>query len=446
MSLLESIPCLGERPFMVSSGRCYTYSDLAREIERLATLLEGKSIRPGQVVAITGAYNFSSAAWFLALAANRCMVVPLVGTAPTDVEARIKEAVAEWVVAGSGSRFDVQSSKLASRECHPLVLRLRETGHAGLILFSSGSTGQAKGMLHDLDRLVGSYPVRKARCLRVLAFMALDHIGGIDTFFRAIASGSCLVVPEERSPEAISEVIEEQGVEVLPATPTFLNLMLLSDACRGRDLSSLKIIGFGAEQMPPAVLHRLQEIFPRVRFQQKFGTSETNAVRTVNKESDPLWMRIDDPAVEWRIVEGELWLKTPSRILGYINHESDRLRADGWYRTGDLVEEDGEGYFRIVARQESTINVGGEKVLPGEVEAVVREVPDVRDCRIFGTPNPLMGEVVGAEIVTGNEGGEKELIRSIRRHCRQQLAPYKVPVKIAVVDEIGMTERFKKRV
>ena len=441
MQLSKSISAHGQAPFMVYGGVAFTYGDLEREMGRVGEILAAHAVGPGEVVAMTGTYDFSAGVWFLALAAWKAIVVPLVGGDPHEVAARMGESGAAWVV---------KDGKLSP--CQPPPgqrledgLRAKLGARAGLILFSSGSTGRAKGMLHDLDTLIDSYPVGRRSGLRVLAFMGIDHVGGIDMFLRGIASGACLVVPRERSPEAVCRLIEEARVDVLPTTPSFLNLILLSGAHRGRDLASLKIIGFGAERMAPAVLERLRKVFPQVCFQQKFGTSETNAVRTVTKTSDPLWMRIDDDGVDWKIVDQELWLKTPSRILGYLNYESDRLAADGWYRTGDLVEEDGGGFFRIVGRRESMINVGGEKVVPGEVEVVIAELGAVRDCRVFGQENPLVGQVVMAEIVLAEGVEEKEAVRAVRKHCRERLAPFKVPVRIRPVAEIGMTERFKRK-
>lgn len=426
---------------MIYGGDVFTYQDLGREMARVQGVLRTHAVEPGQVVALTGPYDFSTGVWFLALAARQVIAVPLVGGNPKEVEARLAESGAEWVVR-EGELHGRQASPLQSQE---QSLRARLGERAGLILFSSGSTGKAKAMLHDLDTLIASYPPGRHPGLRVLAFMGLDHIGGIDMFLRGIASGACLVVPQERSPEAVCRLIEEARVDVLPTTPSFLNLMLLSGAYREHDLGSLKIIGFGAERMAPTVLRRLMEAFPEVSFQQKFGTSETNAVRTVSKPSDPLWMRIDDGGVDWKIVDQELWLKTPSRILGYLNCESDQLAADGWYRTGDLVDEDGEGYFRIFGRRESMINVGGEKVVPGEVEAAISELEAVRDCRVFGQENPMVGQVVEAEVVLVDGADEKETVRALRKHCRERLAPHKVPVKIHPVQEIGMTDRFKRK-
>ena len=95
-----------------------------------------------------------------------------------------------------------------------------------------------------------------------------------------------------------------------PAPPTFLNLLILSESYKSYDLGSLQIIGFGAEQMPESLYLRIKEIFPGVRLQQKFGTSETNAIRVRNHATDNLYMKIDDPNIQYKIIDGELWLKS----------------------------------------------------------------------------------------------------------------------------------------
>ena len=132
---------------------------------------------------------------------------------------------------------------------------------------------------------------------------------------------------------------------------------------------------------------------------QTFGTSETGITHTTSKSSDSTLLKLDDPEVEHQIVDGELWLRSRTQILGYLNHASTAFTADGWFKTGDLVEPAPDGFLRIAGRRSELINVGGEKVLPGEVEAVLLEMPEIADALVGGEPNAITGQMVVARVV-----------------------------------------------
>ena len=137
-----------------------------------------------------------------------------------------------------------------SRNRVGLGTRLRR--HAGLVLFSSGSTGQPKGVVHDLSRLLAKYQTRR-HCYRTLAFLLFDHIGGLDTLFYSLSNGSCLVLCEEenRSPDGVCRLIQEHQVEVLPVAPSFLKLLSISGAYRRHDLSSAEAMFVAVERADP---------------------------------------------------------------------------------------------------------------------------------------------------------------------------------------------------
>lgn len=441
--LLERLEQLGEHPVLIDSKGTVTAAALAKTVHAYAEQAEAAGIRPGDACAIHGDFSESTIAWLLALFLGKAVVVPLTQHNPAELSDRYATASVRWVVTAS-SPEELAKAEAAPAEPHPLVRELVNRGHAGLILFSSGTTGKPKAMLHDLDRMLASYAVREPRELRLLVFLLFDHIGGLDTLFRALASGTTLIVPDARTPEAVAATIEKQRIQVLPASPTFLTLMLLSGVFERHDLSSLKIIGYGAEPMQEGVLKRLTEALPGVAFQQKFGTSETNAIRVTSAAPDSLLMRIDDPNAEYRIVDGELWLRTGTQILGYLNHETERFTEDGWFKTGDLVEEQEGGYFRITGRTEEVINVGGRKVLPGDVERVILAAPGVRDCMAYGMDNAITGQTVIAEVVPEQDCDPKILRKELLRNCREHLDAYKVPSKIKLVAAIAHSDRFKR--
>ena len=222
--------------------------------------------------------------------------------------------------------------------------------------------------------------------------------------------------------------------------------MLLSGTAQKHDLSTVEIIAYGAEAMPQKVLSRLAKAFPKAQLQQKFGTSETGTIRIKSVGNKSLFFRIEDSDIQWKIVEEELWLKTPSRALGYLNADDGGLEADGWYRTGDLVETDDHDNLRIIGRASAVINVGGQKVHPSEVEAILSEIQGIEAVSIYGMEAPITGSTVACEIVVSTNEGSRIWKRTIRNHCRGKLAPWKIPSSVKIVDSISVNMRMKKAV
>src|SRR5690606_3810396 len=193
---------------------------------------------------------------------------------------------------------------------------------------------------------------------RAITFLLFDHIGGINTLLYYLSNGGTIVTVQDRSAHAVCAAIERHRVQVLPTSPTFINLMLVSGAHRSFDLSSLELITYGTEVMPESTLARLNRELPHVQTQQTYGLSELGILRSKSKSSDSLWVKIGGEGFETRVVDGMLEIKAKSAMLGYLNAPSP-FTEDGWFKTGDAVEVDGE-YIRILGRKSELINVGGE--------------------------------------------------------------------------------------
>ena len=327
-----------------------------------------------------------------------------------------------------------------------LFARLRARGHPGLILATGGTTGAAKLVLHDLAVLLATVPVRLRKARRILPLMRFDHIGGLDIAWRALAAGHVLVGPPPAiTPEAVAATIERHAVEVLVATPSFLNLMLAADVHHRHTLGSLRTVPYGAEPMPAGLLEQLRLAWPQVRFVQRFGTSETGAL-PVAEAGDGLVLAATDAGFAWKLVEGEIWVRSPSCALGYLSGENGGFAADGWFRTGDLAERLPDGSVRIVGRREELINVGGEKVVPAEVEDVLHAHPHVADCRVYPERNALLGQVVAAELVwRGPETDPVAVKRALHEFAAGRLARHKLPATVRLVDVLATTDNLKKR-
>jgi acyl-coenzyme A synthetase/AMP-(fatty) acid ligase len=440
--LKQHIVSLVDRQFMTDRFGCYKYSDLSSQIDAYSVEIE-TLLSDGEVVAILADYSFYSVALFLALIEKKAIIVPVVSQSPTEIDKRVS-------VSGCSVIINIDCGMLRIRRTgnststHSLTSRLIKDHRSGLILFSSGITGEPKAMIHDLDALVNRYQGKKLKCLNILIFLMFDHIGGLNTLLNILATGSFMVVPASRKPDHIASLIQEHQVHILPASPTFLNMMLMDQVNDKYDLSSLKMVTYGTEPMPKSLLNKLKQLFPKVKLVQTFGTSETGIVQTSSLSSESLAIKLDDPNFEYKVVENELWLKSKTQILGYLNASMDSFTEDGWFQTGDLVEELPDGYIQIVGRNKEVINVGGLKVLPTEIESVLLGIDEVSDCIVYSEKSSIMGEVVVADVVLNCQLPPKDARQIIRKFCLSKLEEYKVPVRMNFVEKTSFNERFKK--
>ena len=442
--LLERFRDNADKIAIIDDGKSYTYGELLEGILDLSsTTLKGIK---NKVVAIIGGYSFYNIALFLALYENKNIIVPLVECNETA----LKESMADIKINAEILEFPnskFPNSKFPNLEFletndkkHAIIENLFRQNHAGLVLFSSGSTGKPKAMIHDLDTLISSFEAKKPRKLNMLLFLLFDHIGGINTLLNILATLSTAIIPRERNSDEICALIEKYKISVLPSNPTFLNLILMSNAYKKYDLSSLKMITYGTETMSESLLARLKATFKKVKFLQTFGTSETGILNTSSKSSNSTYIKLND--AEYKTINGELWIKSKTQILGYLNADMSAFK-DGWFKTGDLVLRDGE-YLKIVGRSKELINIGGKKALPSEIESVIMELENIADCVVYGEQNAITGQSVSCDVVLKSDMAKDELKKLIRSTCASKLERYKIPSKINVVEKIAFTNRFKK--
>ncbi len=425
---------------IVWRDRSYDYGWLLAETEEWGRRLGREGIEPGAVVIVEADFSPASVALLLALVERRTILVPLTSSVEAKKPELIETAEGEISITVEGDE-GATVRHLGRPATHEFHRRLRDLDHPGLVLFSSGSTGKSKGAVHDMTGLLEKFKVPR-QSLRTIAFLLYDHIGGVNTLLYTLSNVGCLVTVADRSPDAVLEAIERHRVELLPTSPTFVNLILLSEAHTRHDLGCLRTVTYGTEPMPESTLKRFHEAFPHIRLQQTYGLSEVGILRSKSRSSDSLWVKVGGEGFETRVVDGILQIKAQSAMLGYLNAPSP-FTADGWFDTGDEVEVDGE-YLRILGRRSEMINVGGEKVYPAEVEGVIQELDNVADVTVYGEPSAVTGKIVCARVKLRGPEGLREVTLRIRRHCRGRLEPYKVPVKVAIVEEATHSPRFKK--
>ena len=436
--ILDKFKSFNSKNAIVFEDRIYTYEEFVKQIKDYKDILDKHNIS-SKVVVILGDYSFYNLALFFALYENKNIIVPITSNIKKVQDDFIKESFCEIIIKTDEKNLLIQNLKTTFS--HNMIDNLREKNSSGLILFSSGSTGKPKAMIHNLDTLIDSFKDKKEKSMNMLVFLMFDHIGGLNTVFNALCMGACLIIPKIKDAKTICELIEKYKIMVLPSSPTFLNLILISEEYKNYDLSSLRMITYGTETMPQSLLLKLKEVFPKVKFLQTFGTSETGISTTSSKSSNSLFMKLEDINGEYKIVENELWLRSKTQVLGYLNASMDSFTSDGWFKTGDLVEVDGE-YIKIIGRAKEVINVGGQKVLPSEIESIILEMEEISDCMVYGEKNAITGQTVVCDVVLNKN--IENIKKRVRVFCKDRLEAYKIPTKVNVVDKTNFSDRFKK--
>ena len=379
-------------------------------------------------------------ALLLALINHSCVFVPITKSVLSKRDEFIEIAQGE-VLFTINELDEVSISKLPHIPNNEAYKILNKTRHPGLVLFFFFLTGKSTGALHDITSILEKFKIRR-HTLRAITFLLYDHIGGFNTLLYILSNAGLIVTLDDRNPENVLKAIENYKVELLPTSPTFINLILLSESYKRYDISSLKTVTYGTEPMPENTLHRFNELFPKIKLLQTYGLSEVGILRSKSKSSSSLWVKVGGEGYKTRIINDLLEIKAESAMLGYLNAPSP-FTKDGWFKTGDSVEVDGD-YIKILGRKSEIINVGGEKVYPQEVENVILGIENVSEVVVYGEKNPIVGNIVCAKIKLTNPE-EKKIIKSkIKKICGEKLQKFKVPVKIKFIEKAEYSSRFKK--
>jgi acyl-CoA synthetase (AMP-forming)/AMP-acid ligase II len=436
--VLDRLARFGDRTALTSDDSISTFADIRHRVGAWEARFDAAGVGR-QIVILGGDHSDASVGALFALFLRGAITVP--------VHRADRQRILEVAdLCGATAIVDAASGVVTPVTCsglpHPLVTELFASDGAGLVLLSSGSTGTPKAMLLSVDRLLERERLRTTFSPMVTAaFLRFDHIGGFNTLVHTLLTGGTLVTLSSRDAEDVCRQIERHRIELLPATPTFLNMLLIGEAHKGVDLSSLKLITYGTEVMPPSTLSALTAALPGVMFKQTYGLSETGILATKSRANDSVWMKLG-PGTAAKVVDGVLWVKTSSAMLGYLNAPSP-FDADGWLCTGDSVDVDGD-YIRVHGRREEIINVGGLKVFPAEVEDQLLRAPFVNDAVVWAKKNPVTGFIVAASIAMSAGVDRQDARHRILAHCRAHLDDFKVPRFIEFVDGPLHTERFKK--
>jgi acyl-CoA synthetase (AMP-forming)/AMP-acid ligase II len=360
------------------------------------------------------------------------IIVPLSPLTSGDHDYFFDTAMVNWVVSGG------RSEKIAEIRGNEFLDKLRSEGHAGLVLFSSGTTGRPKAILHDLTLFLKRFSTPRPT-LRTLAFLLFDHIGGINTLLHTLFNTGTVICTTNREIQNVIKLCHDFEIEVLPTTPTFLRLMLISGAIPKEIPRTLKLITYGTERMDEGTLKTISDLLPDVDLRQTFGMSELGILRVKSKSRESLFMKIGGEGVEWKVENNLLLIRSESRMLGYLNSPSP-FDGEGWYQTNDIVEVEDE-YIKVVGRNNDVVNVGGLKFLLSEVERVAHDHKEIELATAIARSNPLTGQHIelNVQVRKSSTVELEDLILYFSERLPTQMRPRRIQFT-----NIGIGHRHKK--
>lgn len=338
------------------------------------------------------------------------------------------------------------------------------------IFYTSGTTGQPKGVMVSTRRLLWSTAACWAPILdmdendRVLTPLPMFHIfSQTVAVLTPLATGASAHLMDRFSVSAAIDLLKSGRFTFFPAVPTMFHYILLEGGKYGKELfAGVRLCASAGAIMPATLSRDLEETFG-VQVIDGYGTTETSAMVTMNWPGEQrhagscglpipgLAARIIDPATGIDVAfgeEGELICRGPNMMLGYNRKPDETAKAirNGWYHTGDLARSDENGFLTVTGRLKEIIIRGGQNIAPAEVEETIVGLEDVMDCAVVGIAHETLGEVPCAFIVAHD--GRSVDPDAVKAHCAATLSSYKIPEEVRSIDQIprtgsGKIMRFK---
>jgi long-chain acyl-CoA synthetase len=470
----------GDEIAVIDGRRQLTYRQLYDRVRRIGTGLAENKIGPGAVVAVLLQNSLEHLeAW---------LSVPSYGRVLTSLNTRLAVSELAYVLQDSGAEVLIvdEANLDAGRHLRQLAPRVKSLLFAGdgacpddclpygsllgadgtpmpddldplsvaVVMYTGGTTGRPKGvMLSHANLLANSKHMLYITGVqpedRMLYSAPIFHIAAGQLVHPVTWVGGTHVMSPRFTPaEFVRAVVEHQATASI-VVPTMIHMLLEHLDEQPADMSSLRQLHYGASPIAPKLLRRASAALG-CEFLQGYGMTEAGAGVTFLSPQDhrrALAGKFEErlksvgypmPGVQLEVRDedgravpdgtvGEVWVRGPNIMLGYLNRaeETSRALVDGWYRTGDGGYCDAEGYLFLVDRLKDMIISGGENVYSLEVEQVLLTHPDVAEAAVVGIPDDRWGERVHAVVVTGTDSSvsEAELIE----HCRKHIASYKVP-------------------
>ncbi|MBA7596969.1 Long-chain-fatty-acid--CoA ligase [subsurface metagenome] len=491
-----------DRPAVIFEGKKYSFNELTQKANRLANALLGLGIEKGERVAILQVNCNQYVEAYYAVAKIGAIFVPLNFRAKQDelvhmlnhsesstlfVGQRYLEMVNDmrselplikhYISIDSKQEGMLYYEDLMASASDEEVFTDIGDDDITMLMYTAGTTGLPKGvpLTHNSFTLYVLENVAPAD-LEIeetnLLTMPLYHVAGVQAMLAATYGGRSLAMMRQFEVNEWLEMVQQEKANRAMLVPTMLKRVIDHPDFNKYDLSSLKVITYGAAPMPFEVIKKAIELFPGVNFINAFGQTETASTITTLSPDDHIIEGTEEekekklrrltssigrpmPDIEMKIIDeqgndlppggvGEIVAFGPRVMSGYWKDAEKTAKAltkDGWLRTGDMGYMDEEGYFYLAARADDMIIRGGENISPEEVENALYTHPAVEEAAVIGVPDPEWGQQPMAIVVlkTGKTATADELIE----YCRERMSSFKRPRSVVFVDELPRTSTGK---
>ena len=483
-----------DRVAIVFEGKRYTFSQLNERVNRLANALLNLGIEKGDRVAMLQVNCNQCVEAYFTTAKLGAIYLPLnfrakgneliymlntseantllIGERYIDLVNSISSnltSVRHFISIESGhDGMLYYEDMIASSPADEIVTEINDDDTT-ILVYTAGTTGQPKGVMlshnsfsiYVLENVTLADPELEEKNILTVP---LYHVAGIQAMMAAIYGGRTLLMERQFNAKEWMELVEAEKANRAMMVPTLLKQLVDHPDFTKHDLSSLKVITYGAAPMPFEVIKKAVEVFPGVSFINAFGQTETASTITTlgpedhvisgtEEEKEKKLKRLSSIGkpmsdVEMKIVDedgrelpvgqvGEIVARGPRVMTGYWRDKEkteETIDKDGWVHTGDMGYVDEDGYFYLTGRATDMIIRGGENISPEEVEAVLRAHPKIDDVAVIGVPDEEWGEVPRAIVVL--KPGETTAAEEIMEYCRDRLASFKRPRSVVFVNEL----------
>jgi len=483
-----------DKTAIVFEDKRYTFSQLNERVNRLANGLLKLGVKKGDRVAFLQVNCNQCVETYFAVAKTGAIYMPLNFRAKgNELSYMLNTAEANALLAGeryvpliNSIRPELKSLKhiisienkhddmlyyedmISSSPADEVVTEI-DDDDTTMLMYTAGTTGFPKGVMlshnsfavYMLENVTPADPLSEEGNILTVP---LYHVAGIQAMMAAIYGGRTLVMERQFDPKEWMELVGREKANRAMMVPTMLKQLLDHPDFGKHDLSSLKVITYGAAPMPLPVIRKALEVFPGVSFINAFGQTETASTITALGPEDHVLTGTEEEKekklkrlasigkpmsdVEMKVIDddgnelpqgevGEIVARGPRVMTGYWKDEEKTAKTidkDGWVHTGDVGYVDEEGYFFLSGRSSDMIIRAGENISPEELEAAIRTHPKVEDVAVIGVPDETWGEEPRAVVIV--KKGETATEEEIMEHCRANLASFKRPRSVVFVDSL----------